>query len=414
MGTTRREFLRYGAGGGAALLASGWTLPGFLSRTAMAAGVAPDVDGRVLVVIQMSGGNDGLNTVIPYRDDAYHRARPTLRITPDRILKLDDALGLHPDMTGLKRLYDDGLLHVVTNVGYPNPDRSHFRSMDIWHTARMQPEGAEDGWLGRVVDAAGDGTRGRGEGKEEACCALHLDDEALPLALKARGVAVPSVRSIEAFRLSDAAKVQAAVSAPRGTGSRDDLLFVQRVAVSSCSSAKRLEHVAASDAPRAKYPDLPLASRLRQIAQLIGAGFGARVYYTSIGGFDTHAKQALAHGPLLRELADSVAAMFEDLKSRGLADRVVLMTFSEFGRRVKENGSQGTDHGAAAPMFIAGGACAAGISGGAPDLADLIDGDVKHRVDFRQVYGAMVEKWLGLDQRAILGERYEPISALRT
>ncbi len=403
MNITRRDFVARGLGG-TTLLASGVSLPGFLTRTAVAAPGADDE--RILVVIQLTGGNDGLNTVVPFRDDEYHKARPTLRIRADQVLKLTDELGLHPDMAGFKRLHDDGLLAVVNNVGYPNPDRSHFRSMDIWHTADARPEAVDSGWLGRVVD--------RGAGPSDVPRALHLDEGALPLALKNQRVAVPSLRNIDAFRLQgDTEDLQRVIGASRRDAS-DDLLFVQRLAVSSCANARRLERVGAGSAVSSPYPDYRLALRLRQIAQLIGARFGPRIYYTSLDGFDTHARQALAHGPLLRELSDSVTAFYDDLRQRRIADRVVVLTFSEFGRRVGENGSQGTDHGAAAPMFVMGPAVRAGVVGGRPDLTRLIDGDVRHECDFRRVYAGVLRDWLAVDPDSILGRRFDPLAIIRS
>ncbi|MCA9243842.1 MAG: DUF1501 domain-containing protein [Phycisphaerales bacterium] len=394
MKMTRREFVTRSVGG-ATLIASGATLPGFLTRTALAA--SPDRDGRILVVIQLTGGNDGLNTVVPYRDDLYHRARPTLRVTDQLALPLEMDMGLHPDMSGFKRLFDDGLLSVINNVGYPNPNRSHFQSMDIWHTASMSPETADDGWLGRVVDAKT--TPGAPP------YALHIDDAALPLALRTRETPTPSIRSVEAFQLADEnSAVESAIAAIRQSAS-DDLLFVQRLAVESCRNARRIEQVANDvGASTATYPDYRLAARLRQVAQLIGAGFGPRVYYTSIDGFDTHAQQALSHGTLLRELADSVAAFVDDLRARGLLDRVAIMTFSEFGRRLNENAGQGTDHGAAAPMFLISSDARPGVHGGAPDLTNLLDDDLRHRVDFRSVYAGVLKNWLQVDHRAVLGD----------
>lgn len=400
---SRREFLRQGLGG-ATLLASGLTMPGFLARTAMARTLDPGGE-RILVVVQLTGGNDGLNTVVPYADDLYHKARPTLRIAPDRVLKLDDALGLHPDMVGLKRLFDRGLLNVVGGVGYPNPDRSHFRSMDIWHTSCLEPERCRNGWLGRASEGIGSGA---------SPSALHLDDAPLPLALIAEGQAVPSIRGIDAFTLAqDAGEVESSVAAMR-PGAAEDLLYVQRTAVSACASARRLSQVAPGGGGASSYPPYGLADRLRQVARLIGADFGARIYYTSLGGFDTHAKQAIAHGPLLRELAESVAAFYDDLERRGLADRILLMTFSEFGRRVKENGSQGTDHGSGAPMFLAGPGCRPGLGGSRPDLSALDDGDVRYGLDFRQVYASVLDRWLGVDSAAVLGGRFAPADLIRT
>lgn len=400
MRTSRREFFR--AAASAPLLAAAGSLPGFLCRTARVAageGISVAADERILVVVQLTGGNDGLNTVVPYRDDRYHKARPTLRIAPERALRLDDDLGLNPEMTGFKQLFDDGLLAVINNVGYPNPDRSHFRSMDIWHSALLAPEGAPDGWLGRVVD--------RTKLSSDAPTALHVDDDTLPLALKTQRIAVPSVRDIAAFKLhGDSDALLNAISAERSesaAAARDDLLFVQRTAIASCRNAQRLACVVAGDENRTIYSNYRLASHLRQIAQLIGADFGPRIYYTSLTGFDTHARQVLAHGPLLRELSDSVASFYRDLKQRGLAERVLLLTFSEFGRRVAENGSQGTDHGAGAPLFLAGPACQPGVHGGAPDLGNLLEGDVRHAFDFRSVYAEVLDRWLRVDAREVLG-----------
>lgn len=402
MKATRRDFLKSSIAG-ATLMATGASLPGFLCRTARAA--TPGSDRRTLVVIQLSGGNDGLNTVIPFADDAYHRARPTLKVGADRVLRLNDSLGLHPEMTGMHRLHEAGLLQTITNVGYPNPDRSHFRSMDIWHTASLKPESASDGWLGRLVD--------RSASAGGAPEALHLSDETLPMALRTRSQAVPSIRNIDAFRLDgDAAALRSTIEASRAPCS-DDLLFVQRVALSSCDTARRIEQVVKSETVKSPYPEFGLARRLQQIAQLISADFGPRVYYTSLGGFDTHARQQLGHGPLLRELSESTAAFIDDLKQRGQLDRVLVMTFSEFGRRLAENASQGTDHGAAAPMFIAGSACRAGVLGDAPDLRNLEEGDVRHKLDFRSVYATVLERWLGADAKQILGDTFKSAAILR-
>ncbi|MCA9297666.1 MAG: DUF1501 domain-containing protein, partial [Phycisphaerales bacterium] len=305
-----------------ALLATGATLPGFLGATARAARASRDE--RILVVLQLTGGNDGLNTVIPYEDDLYHKSRPTLRVDPSRALKLGQGLGLHPNMVELKALYDEGLVNVINNVGYPNPDRSHFRSMDIWHTGRLRPEDVEEGWLGRVIDGTPPGG---------SPTALHLDDSALPLALRASSRPVPSIRDIDAFRLRhhDEA-LDRALRTPR---QGDDLMYVQRLAIESCANARRIESVHASN--EGDWPDHDLGRRLRQIADLISSDFGPRVYYTSIGGFDTHARQAMTHPRLVAEVSSGLGAFMRAMQARGLSDRVLVMTFSEFGRRVKEN-----------------------------------------------------------------------------
>ena len=392
MSTTRRTFLMQG--GAVTLLASSGTLPAFLSRSAASAESAVDTD-RVLVVIQLSGGNDGLNTVVPYENDSYHRARPTLRIDSGRVLRLNDELGLHPNLAGLKGLYDGGELAIVNNVGYPNPDRSHFRSMDIWHTADPESPEDETGWIGRLADA--------GVGAGGAPLAVQVDDAELPLALRGRQAVAPTITDIDALRLPDEAAALEARLRAAHPGASSDLQFVRRVAVDACRQARRLRSVEV-DGAAGTYPGHGLAGRLRQIAALIDAGFGARVYYTSLGGFDTHAQQATAHGPLLRELSESVAAFQADLRRRGVQDRVLTMTFSEFGRRVAENGSRGTDHGAAAPMFLIGAGVQSGLHGGGPRLDEVERGDVAHDVDFRRVYATAWREWLGLDPRPVLGE----------
>ncbi len=408
---SRRAFLQRTAStfSGAALIASGSTLPGFLIRSAHAAARDPSKspsDSTILVIVQLTGGNDGLNTVIPFADDRYHNARPTLRSAAAGSHHLSDSLALHPDMVAFKRLHDGGLLSVITNVGYPNPDRSHFRAMDIWHTASLAPEQARDGWLGRSVDRL---TSSLADDAPSPA-ALHLDDSALPLALQSQTNAVPSISSLDSLRLSAGARAsESSLRAALSNPATDDLLFVRRVALSSCANARRIEQVAARNDSRDSYPSYPLASRLRQIARLIESDFGARIYYTSLAGFDTHSGQSLVHGSLLRELAESLAAFNADVSRLGLADRVLCMTFSEFGRRLNENGSQGTDHGAAAPMFLIGRNLHSGIIGSAPNLADLDQGDVRFQTDFRSVYAAVLERWLHLDSAAVLGAPGAPL-----
>lgn len=396
---SRRQFLQRSAGA-ATILGSDYLLPRFLSESVQ--GVQPDPEGRILILVQLSGGNDGLNMVVPYEDDRYHRLRPSLSQQASTVHPLQDGLGLHSDMRAMKDIWERGELRVVSNVGYPNPDRSHFRSMDIWHTARIDPEQAQTGWLGRAVDGWAQGTPGD-IGAAATPKALHLDSGPLPLALHARTRTVPSIASMDSFQLDgDVDKLASTIAAKREPGS-DDLLYVQRTALAACNNAKRIASVVEQGQTRPAYPNFGLARRLKEIASLIASDFGPRIYYTSLGGFDTHARQALAHGPLLRELSESVAALQTDLKRDKLDDKVLLMTFSEFGRRVKENGSRGTDHGAAAPMFLVGAGAKGGISGGVPDLGNLLEGDIPHTCDFREVYATVLRDWLGVEPSAILG-----------
>lgn len=393
------------------MIAAGSSVPAFLARTAAAfSGGITGTDERVLVVVQLTGGNDGLNTVVPYADDLYYANRPTLAVARGAALRLDDHVGLHPQARGLASLFDDGWLSVIQNVGYPNPDRSHFSAMDIWHSADPTLRNTRTGWLGRAAD--------RGTRDARSAWAIHLDSEPMPLALRTERVAIPSVQDINSLKLDPGAGgermtrlLTSAVETPRD-GASDALLYVQRAAIAACANAKRLEHVRQANNATAGYPSFGLARRLREIAMLIRADIGARVYYTSLTGFDTHAKQAPTHASLMTELGDSVRAFFNDLKSQGLADRVLLMTFSEFGRRVKENGSQGTDHGAAAPMFLAGPACKAGVMGDPPDLTHLLEGDVRHGIDFRRVYATLLRQHLGVDAKPILGRSYSTLPVL--
>lgn len=407
---SRRRFLLDSA----ALIAAGATVPQFLARTATACapggtGVAPS-DDRILVVVQLTGGNDGLNTVVPFRADAYYRARPTLGVPRGTVLKLNDDVGLHPQLRGLKSLHDDGLLTVLQGVGYPNPDRSHFSALDIWHCADPQRKRIDTGWLGRASEVAGDVKSGN---QPHGPWAVHLDFDALPLALRGRHGAAPSIHDIASLKLDGDAAALRDVSIAARDAASDTLLYVQRAAVDACENARRLEKVLQDGPGEAAYPSTGLARKLKQIAMLIGADFGSRVYYTSLGGFDTHAKQAVVHGPLLAELGDALKAFFADLASRRLADRVLLMTFSEFGRRVTENGSQGTDHGAAAPMFLVGAAGRRGVIGDAPNFDNLIEGDVRHQIDFRGVYAALLEHYLQVNPRRVLGQAFSAPALLR-
>jgi uncharacterized protein (DUF1501 family) len=403
MKINRREFLLHGAGG-AALAATGLSVPRILARTAAAA-TRDDGAGRILVMVQLTGGNDGLNTVVPWRDDLYRFLRPTLGVQPGQVLRLNDDVGLAPQLGGLKSLFDDGWLSVVQGVGYPNANRSHFQSMDIWHTADPTLRSIETGWLGRVIE------------QQPGMEALHLDDAGLPLALRAAGVDVPSIRSIESFRLQGASdsQVRRAVEAAIGSSSSssasadaaDDVEFVRRTAVAACANARRLE--ALPDEGAAGYPPFGLARRLREIARLIAAEFGPRIYYTSLGGFDTHARQNTVHPNLMSELGQSLRAFFDDLRDMGLAERVLLMTFSEFGRRAAENAGQGTDHGAAAPVFVACPRVSAGVLGPRPDLSALVDGDVPHAIDFRGIYATVLRDWLDVPPASVLGGRFETL-----
>ena len=407
----RRGFLKTSS-----LVALGSTIPGFISRTAAQAPIAslPGARDTILVVVELTGGNDGLNTVIPYREEAYRRLRPTLAQPADQIRRLDFAVGLHPAMTGLADLLQDHALCVVQGVGYPNPNQSHFRSMDIWQAASTD-ENANEGWIGRALRGV------------PGAASFHLpnNNEAAPLALTGAPVRVPSITSLADFQLrvaaansSDGRRQRAIIgqsAETRGSRTAGSLLdFVQRTSVNTYESSRRLQEIGRSYTPRVPYPNTRLADHLRLAAQLIDGGVGARLFYVSLDGFDTHASQAQAHSNLLRQVSDAMTAFFRDLAARGHRDRILMMTFSEFGRRARENGSRGTDHGAAAPMLLVGGRVRAGVVGAHPSLTELEAGNLRFHTDFRQVYAAILDHWLGVPSRQVLGQEFRPVDIIRT
>lgn len=408
MFTSRRQFLR-AALGSSTLLSAGLSVPEFLARSARAASRQEhDPTGNVLVVVQLSGGNDGLNTVVPYADDLYGRNRIALGISENQVLKIGDGLGLHPRLEGFSKLLEASRLAIVQGVGYPNPDRSHFRSMDIWHTARPEVQDRTDGWLGRCLDCS----PGEAGGDVPA---LHLGPNRLPLALASRQTPVPSVDSLESFRLRTGggalplASLSKLAESPRPEAT-ELLDFLRRTTLAAYASSEQVQQALNEKEGPVAYPPYGLAQKLKNVAQLVDAGLNTRIYYVSLDGFDTHANQAEAHAALLAELAESVAAFVDDVAQRGHLDRVLLLTFSEFGRRVHENASQGTDHGTAAPLFVAGSRIKSGPFGKHPSLSDLdSEGDLKFHTDFRQVYATLLDHWLGCPSETVLGGRFAPL-----
>lgn len=410
MTSTRRTFLKTGG----SLVSLGLTVPTFLTRTALAARPADAAGAKdtILVVVQLTGGNDGLNTVIPFKDPEYAKVRPTLKQPVEQIKKLTDDLGLHPAMTDLAGLYQDGALCVVQGVGYPNPSQSHFRSMDIWQAASLA-DNLTEGWLGRALKQA------------PASAAFHLagTNESAPLALTGAPARVPSITSLADFQVKIAqasgadGKQQRTIieNVSRPSGEQPSLLdFVSRTAANTYASSKRLQEIGKNYQPKATYPNTPLATKLKLAAQLIDAGLGARLFYVSIDGFDTHANQAAAHANLLTQVSAAITAFYKDMAARGHKDRVLVMTFSEFGRRARENGSRGTDHGSGAPMFLVGGKVKAGVVGAHPSLTQLEAGNLKHHTDFRQVYAAVLDRWLGVDSKAVLGPGFAAVDVLKS
>ena len=438
---TRREFLRTTVLGGALA----WTVPAFLSNTfsalnAHAADSATQVttgrDGSILVVLQMAGGNDGLNTVVPFSNDHYRQARPRLALPANDVLKLSDAIGFHPSLTGFKSLYDSGNLGVIQGSGYPNPNRSHFRSTEIWQTASDSEKFEKYGWIGRYFDNACSGC--------DATVGISVGNQ-MPQAFAAKTPTGVSLQNPQSYRFiaggRDAADSEASyrkmnepdqepsmdtVSEPAAdvstggtigaisgatTHSGSALDFLERTAMDAQVSSDKILAISNKVQNQANYPGTQLANSLKLVARLIGGGLPTRIYYVSQGGYDTHTNQLATQQRLLKELGDSVKAFTDDLKAQGNMGRVLIMTFSEFGRRVAENANAGTDHGAAAPMFVIGEKVKAGLLGKYPSLApgDLFQGDVKYNVDFRSVYAGILEGWLKTPSAPILGRQFPPL-----
>jgi uncharacterized protein (DUF1501 family) len=392
---SRRDFLKRSS-----LLALAPAVPGFLARTARAA--APERDGRVLVVIELNGGNDGVNTVVPFADEGYAKHRKALRLPKDGLVKVNDQVGLHPSLGGFGRLLEAGQLAIAQGVSYPNPSRSHFQSMATWHTARLDPEEHKGpGWLGRGLDAAGKGAQ-----------ALLVGSGPPPVAIRGRRSVASAIERPEDFSLAAGADPRKALAAEEPAG--DLAAFVQRSMLDAYATADRLGQVSA-DKDDARYPQGGLASRLRLIARLMKVGLDARVFYTLQAGYDTHSAQLFAHANLLFELSAALKAFLDDLAAARLAERVTVLLFSEFGRTVAENGSAGTDHGTAGPVFLAGPAVKGGLVGTAPSLLDLDPqhGDLRVGLDFRRVYATVLEDWLGLPAKAALGAEFEKLPLFR-
>ncbi len=392
---TRRDLLK-----GSAFLSLSPVVPAFLARTARAAG--PERDGRVLVTLQLDGGNDGINTVVPFRDEAYAKLRPELRLPTDKLFKIDDGLGLHPSMHAAADLLQSGRLAIVQGVGYPNPNRSHFESMNIWQTARTGKPGAEAlGWLGRALDQAR---------QENGPSAVFVGDQNIPLALFARRATSASFADASDLALM----LPPAPGSPSGSGEDDLAAFVNRTVTSAYATASELEAASARGRDSAvRYPETVLSKRLELVARSIKAGSTARVYYVIQSGYDSHAVQLPAQAQLLRALSEAVRAFLDDLAAAKLADRVLVLAFSEFGRRPEENGSLGTDHGTAGPVFVAGESVKPGVAGKTPLLGDLEDGNLKWSTDFRSIYATLLDDWLKLPSAEILGGKFAPTRLLK-
>ena len=417
-GISRRDFLRAGMvfGAGAAGLAAGYAaVPDVFARAVYAAKQDGVVNDRVLVMIQLAGGNDGLQTVIPLASSRYRDLRPQLSAAADKALRLDDRWGLNASLRGTKALWDQGKVAIVQGVGYPNPSQSHFDSIRVWETADpLRRE--QDGWLGQTIaknyDSAGHPLVG---------CACGTTS--IPGALRDLQATLTVVQDEKAFKFQGGDDMERAVGALyTGTPGIYGALFDTAVATARDTVAQ-LKTSSSRYVPKAKYSDdarlvfssrNQLAAALQLAAELIVTGTGVKILHVTLGGFDTHYAQVNRHEQLLAYFDTAVSAFLQDLEAYGMADRVVVATWSEFGRRPAENASAGTDHGTAAPIILIGDPVQGGLYGDAPDLAKVdARGNLPYEVDFRSIYQEILDSHLGVDAREIFGEAFERIPFVR-
>jgi len=356
-----------------------------------------------LVVVQLSGGNDGLNTVVPYGDDIYYQRRKSIAIQPQDVIKLDDMQGLNPNLEALRELYDQGWMSVINDVGYPNPDRSHFRSMDIWQTASDSNQYLSTGWIGRYLDS-----------NCETCkfpyTAIEVDDS-LSLAMKGgtkKGIALKDAGTL--FRNTNEPFFREMLNSEKDHLDEDNLGYLYKTMIETSSSASYIQNTSKLYKPMYTYPVSGFSNQLKTVSKFINSGLKTRVYYVSLSGFDTHVNQNQQQGRLLKQYAEGINAFIKDLYQHNKLEDTLVITFSEFGRRVAQNASNGTDHGTANNMFLFGGKLIKqGIYNAPPDLANLENGDLKYKVDFREVYGTVLDKWLNVNNGQILNKQFNTL-----
>jgi uncharacterized protein (DUF1501 family) len=374
-----------------------------------------DAKNRTLVVVQLGGGNDGINTVVPYSQQAYYQARPTLALQPNELLQIDGNVGLHPSMGGLMSLFKSHNAAILQGVGYANPNRSHFESTLIWESASTD-NSLVGGWLGRYLDAA--------KRTDPKVTAVNIGGF-VPLTLTGWTQRGLSMDSLDRFR------VYPTPTAETDTQDEDTIKLMNEVACTACQEYSALvgammqaglDATAASDMiaqaasnykTSAKYPQDDFGNRMKLAAQIAGSNLNPKIVYVEIGGFDTHTNQKGQQAALLKTVSDGIAAFYQDMSDKGRANDTMIMTFSEFGRRVKENGNRGTDHGTAEPLFAVGGKVSSNLYGSTPSLTDLDQGDIKYGIDFREFYASVLEDWLGVDSSAILGQKYNKLSVFQ-
>jgi uncharacterized protein (DUF1501 family) len=395
----RRDFLQY-----TGLTSASMLVPGFLKSFDLS-GI--QLSGKRLVIVQLSGGNDGLNSLVPFQNDLYYSARPKIAVSKNDVLKIADHAGFHPALSGFRKLYDQGMMAVYNGVGYPNPDRSHFRSMDIWHTASNSDEYLNTGWIGRLLDS-------NCPGSENSWYAMEVDDT---LSLSMKG------QNKSGFAVKDPAKLKQILNDPfyanlaldeQIKSSNSEIAFLYKTMASTRAGADYiLEKNSQKLSSNSDYPQHEFGKSLQQIATLINNGIGSRIFYSGISGFDTHIRQAESQPRLLQIVGDSIYQLCSNLKAAGNMNDTVIMVFSEFGRRVKQNASNGTDHGTANQVYIIGGDLRnAGIRNEMSDLSKLDDGDLIHTMDFRRIYATLLDKVIGVNSSEILQYKFETLDIL--
>lgn len=412
---SRRDLLQTSG----AVIPVGMFLPSVFSRAIDQAGrqtlygnPGQVANARTLIVVQMAGGNDGLNTVIPYTDGRYHDLRPVIGVPDSQLLPISDRIALHGELAGLKALYDQGKVAVMQTVGYDNPSLSHFQAMDIWETADPELH-RRDGWLSTLVE-------GKVDAKGHPIGSLSLGPTLAP-ALCCPPTPPPTVNNLGGYKLLPDPQF------PKTAVTREDALvrlyqsyqapapyaaILESTADAARMSSAQMQQFANSYQSTVTYPQTPVAQGLKLFAATLKAGVGLRLGYVVLGGFDTHAQQLNQQPKLLRQLGDALNAFTTDLEAQGLDKDVLTMTWSEFGRRVQQNASNGTDHGTAAPLFLVGSDVKGGLYGDVPDLANLDDGNLRHSIDFRSIYATVIERWLQADSKAILGGAYPTLAAV--
>ena len=391
----RRDFLR-----NTALASGAFMVPAFL-KPLEALGMSEMTGFKNLVIIQLSGGNDGLNTIVPYGNDIYYQKRNTIAIKQPDIIKLNDLQGLNPNLSALKEIYDQGWMSVINSVGYPNPDRSHFRSMDIWQTGSESNQFLTTGWIGRYLDS-------NCQTCKNPYTAIEVDDT-LSLTMKGanmKGIAVQDPNKL--YQTTREPFFKDLVHDHQDANlNEDNLGYLYKTMIETYSSADYIQKTSKTYNVTGDYPTTPLANQLKTVSKFINSGLQTRVYYVSLSGFDTHVGQQNQQGRQLKIYGDAVAAFVKDLQKTGKLDDTLIMTFSEFGRRVEQNASNGTDHGTANNVLVFGGKLKKqGIYNAAPDMTQLDNGDLKYQIDFRDVYATLLDKWLNVNNSQVLGKSF--------